>query len=162
MADDTSSTKQAMLPESCPEILAILCFASDGNTFQGRPIQQNGRQFGLMGKKTDPPKTPYHQCCFEEEPAFYAITVIDYAKNTEHILKHVMKTNGDNCTLTCQGLEFHTDELYVGNKAESMIRMYFSDKLQNRDCYVCTGGMEIQGELRRKLLEEEDESDSDF
>ena len=162
MESTTEGKVSQQLDESKPHNLAILCFSSDVNSFQGRLIKDDGSQYGLMGKKTKPPTKPYHQCCFEDEPLFYRVTFIDYARSREYVLKHVMKTNGDNCSLTCDDIEFHTDLLHVGKKAETMIRSYFSEKLQDKDCFVCTGQMVIQGELKRKLTEEQSDSDSDF
>ena len=153
---------------SSAEKLAVLCFASDGNSFQGRLLskEDNSKQYALMGKKTKAPKTAFHQCCFEDEPLFYHITFIDFARNREYVINHVMKTNGDNCSLTSDELSFDTDDLLVGAKAERMIRSYFSEKLLNRDCHVCTGQMRIQGVLNKQMFDdvkdEGDDSDSDF
>ena len=162
MEDTIEENMSQQSNESKPDNLTILCFSSDVNSFQGHIIQHDGTQYGLMGKKTKPPTKPYHQCCFEEEPLFYRVTVIDYTRSREYVLKHVMKTNGDNCSLTCDDIEFHTDQLHVGKKAETMIQSYFSEKLQGKDCFVCTGQMVIQGELKKKLTEEQSDSDSDF
>ncbi|KAK3740112.1 hypothetical protein QZH41_012348, partial [Actinostola sp. cb2023] len=66
--------------------------------------------------ESEPPTNQYHQCCFDEEPMFYKVTFIDFDSKEEKVFDHVMKTNGDNCTLTSDNVAFHTDEILSGDK----------------------------------------------
>ncbi|XP_038075839.1 uncharacterized protein LOC119743492 [Patiria miniata] len=138
--------------------VAMLCFDSSGNTFQGRLVTPMGKQYGLMGKSCGPPPDGhFHQCCFDEDPIFFKITVIDFRKKSEASLEYAMKTNGDNCSLTSDELEFSTDELLSGDKAEDKIVQFFSQGLLGKDCLVCVG----QWKMRVTFPCPEKDSDGD-
>lgn len=133
--------------ESRPSIkgVAYLCFLDEGSWFQGRIITEEKKQYGFVGEvESDEPEDRYHECCFEEVPMFYRITMKDLENKGEKIFKYVMKTNGDNCSLTLsKELSFDTEELLVGEKADKIIGKYFSSEFQGKDCFVCIGQIEI-------------------
>ncbi|KXJ28744.1 uncharacterized protein LOC110253618 [Exaiptasia diaphana] len=123
---------------------AHLCFFDEGSWFQGRLITAEKKQFGLFGEECEPPVNQYHQCCFDEEPMFYKVTFINFETKEDKTFDHVMKTNGDNCTLTSDTLIFHTDEMLTGHKAEEYIAKFCSQELNGKEGIVCIGEMEIQ------------------
>ncbi|KAL9984433.1 hypothetical protein ACROYT_G006722 [Oculina patagonica] len=125
------------------EGLAYLCFFDDGSWFQGTLLTKNKKQYGVMGETCDPPEEGFAECCFEDEPLFYKITIIDLKVNEEMVFKHVMKTGGDNCTLTSSEMDFETEELLVGSKAESHVSKYCRSELKGKECIVCSGHMII-------------------
>ncbi|XP_032233392.2 uncharacterized protein LOC116615674 [Nematostella vectensis] len=121
-----------------------LCFFDEGSWFQGRLITEQKRQYGLLGQECNVPSGRFHECCFDEEPAFFNITLIDFENKTEKIIRYVMKTNGDNCTLECDALTFHTEDLLVGEKAVQHVEKFCSPKLKGKECIVCAGHMTIE------------------
>ena len=143
--------------------VAMLCFDSPGASFQGRLVTAEGKQFGLMGKLCGPPPdSPFHQCCFDEDPIFFQITVINFKPKTEAVIHYVMKTNGDNCSLTSDDLDFVTDELLVDGKAETTIKEYFSKSLLGKNCIICVGQWNMRVVFPRPVKTESDHDDSDF
>ncbi|KAJ7333603.1 hypothetical protein OS493_017145 [Desmophyllum pertusum] len=96
-----------------------------------------------MGETCDPPEEGFAECCFEDEPLFYMITIIDHEVNEEMVFKHVMKTGGDNCTLTSNEIDFETEELLVGSKAKSHVSKYCRSELKGKESIVCSGNMTI-------------------
>ncbi|XP_022095704.1 uncharacterized protein LOC110981953 [Acanthaster planci] len=144
------------------EGVAMLCFDSSSSAFQGRLVTPTGKQYGLMGKSCGPPPdTHFHQCCFDEDPVFFKITVIDYKRRSETLLDYIMKTNGDNCSLTSDNLEFSTDELLTDEKADDVIKRFFDKSLLGKDCLVCVGQWKMQ--VNFPCPEKKDEGDdSDF
>ncbi|XP_077992989.1 uncharacterized protein LOC144446983 [Glandiceps talaboti] len=140
--------------------IATLCFLEDGSYFHGILITSEKKQYGLIGKTTDAPKGSYHECCFDEEPHFVNITVIDHERKKENFIKNVMKLRGDNCTLSCETLQYDTEEMYIDTKAESYIGKYFNKSFLGRNCYVCVGAMTIH-HSKSEIEEEEDDDDDD-
>ena len=134
--------------------IAQLCFLEDGSWFQGHLITEGRDQYGLMGKPGDTPDKQFHECCFHDIPEFYSLTVIDHNLTLEMdieneiCLRHVMKNGGDNCSLTSEEVDFYTDELFVGKKAEEFIANYFKKSLLGKNCFVCVGKMEIKQKRR--------------
>lgn len=135
----------------------ILCFLPNGNHFQGRIITgQNNKQYGLTGTKGANPDGHFHECCFEDAPKFFCVTLIDFDSKKEVKINYVMQNGGDNCSLIREGqFEFHTDQLFAGFKADNVIGKYFSDKLVGKDCLVCLGHCIIPG-ISRQWSESKD------
>ncbi|KAM7439900.1 hypothetical protein ABFA07_010764 [Porites harrisoni] len=125
------------------EGFAYLCFFDDGSWFQGILLTEDKKQYGVTGETCDPPEEGFAECCFEDEPLFYKITVIDHEANDDKVFKHVMKTGGDNCTLTSSELDFETEELLVGAKAERHVMKYCQQELRGRESVVCSGRMSL-------------------
>ncbi len=125
--------------------VAHLCFTPDNKYFHGNFVTLQRQQYNLVGEQCDIPKENFDQCCFEDTPLFYQITVIDRGSlDLEHrTINHVMRIGGDNCSLKADCFDFHTEELLVDKKAESHIEKYFNKKLLNRDCYICIGSLTI-------------------
>ena len=122
--------------------VAALCFLADDSGFHGNLVTEDERHFSLVGKASDSCCHDYHTCCHETPPIFYDITLRASCSvvNWENvILRGVMRTGGDNCTLSSQELNFDTDELLVNQSAEAHITKYFSSKWLGRNCYVCVG-----------------------
>lgn len=71
------------------------------------------------------------------------ITIIDQQVDEEMVFKHVMKTGGDNCTLTSDEIGFETEELLVGSKASSHVNKYCRSELKGMESIVCSGHMTI-------------------
>lgn len=118
----------------------ILCFLPGGEYFQGRLITDDNEQYGLTGRKANLPEGHFHECCFEDTPAFFTITVIDFMTKKEIPILDVMRTGGDNCSLVKdEEFEFHTDQLFTDSKADEIILKYFNPSLVKKDCLVCTG-----------------------
>ena len=127
--------------------VAQLCFLEDDSCFYGNVITVNRGQYGLIGRKSHTPCDDAHECCFESTPDFYDITVIDHgALETENetTLYHIVKTGGDNCTLSSKDFNFCTDQLYVDSKADEIITKYFTPNLAGNNCYICMGEIEMK------------------
>ncbi|CAH3148193.1 unnamed protein product [Pocillopora meandrina] len=125
------------------EGLVYLCFFDDGSWFQGTLLTRDKKQYGVMGEACGPPEEGFAECCFEEEPLFYMITIIDRQDDEEMVFKHVMKTGGDNCTLTSNEIDFETEELLVGSKASNHVNKYCRSELKGKESIVCSGHMTI-------------------
>lgn len=125
------------------EGLAYLSFFDDGFWFQGTLLTKDKKQYGVMGETCGPPEEGFAECCFEDEPLFYTITIIDHEVNKDMVFKHVMKTGGDNCTLVSNEIDFETEELLVGSKAESHVNKYCRSELKGKECIVCSGHMTV-------------------
>ena len=129
---------------------AFLCFTADDSRFYGILSTSSHSVYTLKGKTTPPPKCHFHECCFDKTPQFYELCINDSTgieMDGEKTIRHVMRTGGDNCSLTCDEtschLEFSTDQLLSEKKAEDYIAKYFWPQLLNLDCYVCIGPMSI-------------------
>lgn len=125
------------------EGLAYLCFFDDGSWFQGVLLTDDKKQYGVMGEICGPPDEGFAECCFEDEPIFYKITVINHEADDEMVFKHVMKTGGDNCTLSSNELDFETEELLVGAKAKSHVMKYCRPELKEKESIVCSGHLAL-------------------
>ena len=121
--------------------IAALCFLADDLGFQGNLVTEDQKHFGLVGKATESCCHEYHTCCFEKPPVFYDITLTAPGSGdwSDVVLRGVMRTGGDNCSLSSQEVTFDTDELLVNQSAEAHIKKYFSTKWLGRSCYVCIG-----------------------
>ena len=127
---------------------AFLCFAGDDSVFQGIFKAESGETYSLAGTPGKLPSKSFHECCFDTIPTFYTIEIA-MSKEGElaskyYSFEHVMRTGGDNCRLSLDdSLEFNTDRLLAGSKAEDFISKYFPDRFLNKSCYVCVGEMMI-------------------
>ena len=121
--------------------VAALCFLADDSGFHGNLVTKDQKHFSLVGKATDSSCQHYHTCCFEKPPVFYNITLTAPCNVNwdDVVLRGIMRTGGDNCSLSSQELNFDTDELLVNQSAEAHIKKYFSAKWLGRGCYVCIG-----------------------
>ncbi|XP_068710534.1 uncharacterized protein [Montipora foliosa] len=124
----------------------FLCFFDDSSWFQGIILTKDKKQYGILGEVCDPPEEGFAECCFEDDPVFYQITIIDYETKEETVFKHVMKTGGDNCTLTSNALLFETEELLVGSKAQRHVMKYCRPELRGKESIVCSGHLTIHCE----------------
>ncbi|KAK6181138.1 hypothetical protein SNE40_009064 [Patella caerulea] len=134
------------MEEVSAEGVAYLCFYENSSRFYGTMITLTREQYGLIGQCVDRATgiTDVHECCLDESAEVMNITVIDYSNfNNEFLIPDVMKTGGDNCSLISPKINFVTDELLVGKKAEDCIKKFFPPKFQGRDCLVCIGDMKI-------------------
>ena len=125
--------------------LAFLCFADGDQGFQGILVTNHGLQYTILGKVGSPPEGPHHECCMEDNSAFYDITIIDNTKvslTQPATIQHVLRKGGDNCSLESDFLEFRTDQLIADKKAEEYIQKYFSTNV-DADSYVCIGNMTV-------------------
>ena len=127
------------------EGVAHLCFVADGSCFRGIFISAARNQYTLLGRpahKDDHVDT--HKCCFDEDSTLMDLVVVDHSNlDEEYVIHGIMKSGGDNCSLTSDHVRFYTDELLVGQKAEDSIKKYFSKTLLDQDCFVCIGKMEL-------------------
>lgn len=121
------------------EGLTFLCFFDDSSWFQGILLTKDKKQYGILGEVCNPPEEGFAECCFEDVPVFYQITVIDYETKDEKVFNHVMKTGGDNCILTSNVLNFETEELLVGSKADKHVMKYCRPELRGKEAIVCSG-----------------------
>ena len=131
------------------EGVAFLCFTADDTQVFGILSSKDHSIYTVKGKTNDVPDCHFHECCFDTIPRFYELCIQDSSGfTTEDIaIKHVMRTGGDNCSLTCDTtksrLEFVTDQLLTGPKAEDYILRFFWPELLNKECYVCIGPMAV-------------------
>lgn len=127
--------------------IAFLCFTADDAQVYGRLVVSATSVFILRGKVCNSPSSHFHECCFESAPKFYELAVKDDSGmefQQELIIKPLMRLGGDNCSLVCDNrLEFSTDQLLAGQKADEYIAKYLSPQLMGLDCYVCIGPMSI-------------------
>ncbi len=129
--------------------VAHLCFTPDDKYFHGNFVTLEKHQYQLKGEQCDIPKENFDECCFEDNPLFYKISVIDHGSlDLEHrTINYVMRIGGDNCSLKSDCFDFHTEELLVDKKAEAHIEKYFNKQLLNRDCYICIGSLTIMKQV---------------
>jgi hypothetical protein len=129
------------------EGLAHLCFLPNGR-FTGRVVGGES-QYSIvagadycLGAHED--AADHHSCCYDESCKFRDLTVIDYDGFGEFtLIPRVLQSGGDNCSLTSQNIQFVTDQLITGAKAEEYIDKFFAPELKGKDCYVCVGNMKI-------------------
>lgn len=130
--------------------LAYLCFLDDCDGFVGRLITRDRRQYSIQGHPHDcgcdhQAEVDQHTCCFDESAQMMDLTISQLDDLSDDIvIPHVMKSGGDNCSLTSQSIEFVTDELVVGEKAVTMAASYVSPQFAGISCLVCVGQMTIK------------------
>lgn len=127
---------------------AFLCFTSDNARFCGFLAASHGSStLQIIGKECSAPCSNVHECCFDTVPTFYELIVKDTTEmelSQDLIINPVMRLGGDNCSLIYDDkLEFSTDLLLDGQKAEEYIEKYFPHNLLNSNCYICIGQMTI-------------------
>ncbi|XP_031566024.1 uncharacterized protein LOC116301151 [Actinia tenebrosa] len=132
------------MSERTVEGIGYLSFFDEGKWFQGSLITKDKLQYGLLGEESEQPSNQYHECCFDEEPMFYTLTLINFESKEDKVFHHVMKTNGDNCSLMSDNITFYTDEILTGEKALKHTRKFCSSKLKDKEAIVCVGEMVIK------------------
>ncbi|CAH1790825.1 unnamed protein product [Owenia fusiformis] len=92
----------------------------------------------------------------EDGSKFYQVTVIDHSGSEfdDIILKNILQTGGENYNLISDEIEFYTDRLITGLRAEECIQKLFSEKFLNRNCHICVGEMKISTGVNSEVSDE--------
>lgn len=131
--------------------VTYICFLDNCDNFIGRLITLDRHQYSIQGQvhkcdsDDDPGDFDEHSCCFDDTSQFIDLTISRVDDIGEDIIiRHVIKSGGDNCSLSSQCVDFVTDELVVGDQAASVVKQYISPDLPAADCLVCIGQMTIK------------------
>lgn len=126
--------------------LAYICCLDNSDELVGRLITLEGHQYRIDGRQAASEcGEDVHTCCYDLSTKILDLTLTNLLDPLEVIaLAHVIKAGGDNCSLHSDAIEFSTDELLVGGKAESFVENYLSPHLVGTDCLICIGQMSVQ------------------
>ena len=119
--------------------MAALCFTHDDKQFHGHYITDQKSQVTLQGSGT---YKEMDKCCYKDEALSYRVLVRFYESKKDIEYSNIIRHGADNCTLKSDHFYFNTNQLLVGEKAETFIVNYIDD-WRNKNCYVCLGNLEI-------------------
>ncbi|CAL1527588.1 unnamed protein product [Lymnaea stagnalis] len=136
--------------------LAYICCLDSTDDFIGRLITSDGNQYSIQGNlhqcsgqdhDDHNMDDDHHTCCYDDttKSVNLSITRLDEESESDHFtIPRVMKSGRDNFSLTSSLVDFSTDQILVGEKADSFIDNYLSQELVGKDCIVCIGEMTLK------------------
>ena len=116
---------------------ACLCFTNDNQSFQGYMTFADKKQIALTGI-ADHSHVIHNECCYDGKPISYSVDIIEYESGEYHHFNEIIREGGDNCSLVSKNINFHTEQLLAGPKAEDCREKFFQ-YMRKSDCYVCYG-----------------------
>ena len=122
---------------------ACLCFAEDHSSFQGYMIITDKKQYSLTGAVDTSHVIP-NACCYDDKPICYTVDAINCETKEQQQFSRIIRQGGDNCSLISDNLNFHTEQLLIGFKAEECIKKFFTNRsTTDNECYVCLGELTL-------------------
>lgn len=134
--------------------VATLCFNEDGTWFQGSITTDDDSQFVIYGTKSarrrmgQEQSTSDHCGCSPIEegpgvPVTFDIRVVDCEVGEEYSLKRVHGRNGELCTFSCSSINFTTENVYRGQKADLISKHCLGHKMAGKRTHVYRGPIRL-------------------